>query len=147
MHLYSGTSVEFISDATRNVIAEKLEQRFLERFRYSPGKSEVRSWQNSLSRMAGVLRDVDLTDNGVVVELQLPLSSKRLDCMITGHDGSDRASAVIVELKQWDAVSPSPVMGCVTTFTGRGMRDVLHPSDQAGSYQRYLLDTHTAFGE
>jgi hypothetical protein len=28
---------------------------------------------------------------------------------------------------------------------GHGNRDVLHPSDQAGSYQRYLLDTHTAF--
>jgi len=147
MHLYSGTSVEFIADATRHTIAGKLEQRFVERFRYSPGQSEVRSWQNSLTRMAGVLRDVDLTDHGVVVELQLPLSSRRLDCMITGHDTSKQPSAVIVELKQWDAVSPSPVDGCVTAFTGRGLRDVLHPSNQAGGYQRYLLDTHTAFAD
>jgi len=147
MHLYSGTTIDFIADATRNTIAGKLAERFEERFRYKPPQSEVRSWQNSLARMAGVLRDVDLTDHGIVVELQLPLSSKRLDCMITGHDASDHGSAVIVELKQWDEVSPSPVDGCVVAFTGRGLRDVLHPSDQAGGYQRYLLDTHTAFAD
>jgi hypothetical protein len=145
MYLYSSSSAEFIRDATRDVIAGILRQRFIERFRYTPPSSEVRSWQNSLARMAGVLRDADLTDHGVVVELQLPLSSKRLDCMITGHDREQRKSAVIVELKQWDEVRPSPIPGCVETFIGNGNRDVLHPSDQAGSYQRYLLDTHTAF--
>jgi hypothetical protein len=147
MYLYSSSSVDFIADATRDVIAGKLKDRFEERFRYKPGASEVRSWQNSLSRMAMVLRDADLTDHGVVVELQLPLSSKRLDCMITGHDASGTGSAVIVELKQWDEVRSSPIDGCVEAFTGRGLRDVLHPSDQAGSYQRYLLDTHTAFAD
>ncbi len=147
MYLYSGSSIDFIADATRDVIAGKLKERFEQRFRYSPGQGEVRSWQNSLSRMATVLRDADLTDHGVVVELQLPLSSKRLDCMITGHDPIGRTSAVIVELKQWDRVTPSPIDGCVETFVGHGLRDVLHPSDQAGSYQRYLIDTHTAFSE
>jgi hypothetical protein len=145
MHLYSSTSVEFIRDATRDVIAGKLKDRFEQRFRYTPPASEVRSWQNSLSRMATVLRDADLTDHGVVVELQLPLSSKRLDCMITGHDRTGHQAAVIVELKQWDEVRPSPIAGCVETYLGHGQRDVLHPSDQAGSYQRYLLDMNTAF--
>jgi hypothetical protein len=91
MYLYSSSSTEFIRDATRDVIAGKLKGRFEERFRYTPPSSEVRSWQNSLARMATVLRDADLTDHGVVVELQLPLSSKRLDCMITGHDRGKRS--------------------------------------------------------
>lgn len=145
MHLYASSSAEFIRDATRDLIAVQLRDRFEQRFRYKPPVSEVRAWQNSLSRMATVLRDADLTDHGVVVELQLPLSSKRLDCMVTGHDQNGDKSAVIVELKQWDSVGPSPIPGCVTTYLGHGIRDVLHPSDQAGSYQRYLLDTHTAF--
>jgi DUF2075 family protein len=147
MHLYANSSVDFIADATRNLIAVKLRERFEERFRYRPPESEVRSWQNSLSRMATVLRDADLLDHGVVVELQLPLSSKRLDCMITGHDGSRKQSAVIVELKQWDRVAASPIDECVETYVGGGVRDVLHPSEQAGSYLRYLLDTHTAFAD
>src|SRR5205085_3320076 len=42
---------------------------------------------------------------------------------------------------------PSPIDGCVQAFTGRGLRDVLHPSNQASGYQRYLLDTHTAFAD
>ena len=111
MHLYSGTTVEFIGDTTRNLIAGKLEERFVERFRYSPGQSEVRSWQNSLSRVATVLRDADFTDHGIIVEMQLPLTSRRLDCMITGHDVNGRGAAVVIELKQWDKVSPSPIDG------------------------------------
>ena len=34
-------------------------------------------------------RSATLDDHGIVVELQLPLSSKRLDCMLTGHDDGD----------------------------------------------------------
>lgn len=145
MHLYASSSVDFIADTTRDLIAAKLAERFEERFRYKAAESEVRSWQNSLTRMATVLRDADLSDHGVVVELQLPLSSKRLDCMVTGHDSAGRRSAVIIELKQWDEVQASPIDDCVETYVGGGVRDVLHPSEQAGSYQRYLLDTHTAF--
>ncbi|MFZ4515989.1 MAG: peptidase S24, partial [Acidimicrobiia bacterium] len=80
MHLYSGTSVEFIQDATHNQIAEKLEKNFEDEYRYKPGKSEVQSWRESLTRMARVLRNTAMLDHGVVVELQLPLTSKRLDC-------------------------------------------------------------------
>jgi hypothetical protein len=65
--------------------------------------------------------------------------------MFTGHDAAGTRSAVIVELKQWDRVSPSWIDDCVSTFVGSGERDVLHPSAQAGGYQRYLLDTNTAF--
>ncbi len=48
MHLYSGSSVDFISDAVQNRVAAKLEQAFLQHFRFKPGPSEVRSWQQSL---------------------------------------------------------------------------------------------------
>ena len=65
--------------------------------------------------------------------------------MFTGHDSVGVRSAVIVELKQWDRVAPSWIDDCVSTFVGSGVRDVLHPSAQAGGYQRYLLDTNTAF--
>lgn len=147
MHLYSGSTADLIGDATRAELAAKLEDRFTQHFRYRPGRGEVQAWQNSLTRIASVLQIADLTRHGIVVELQLPLTSRRLDCLITGRDSNDEASSVIVELKQWDDVRRSPVEGCVEAFVGQNWRDVLHPSEQAGRYRRYLLDTHSTYAE
>jgi DUF2075 family protein len=147
LHLYSGTSVDFVADATCNRIAAKVEESFERHFRYKPPQSEVRAWQSSLRAMADVCQIGALGDHGVVVELQLPLSSRRLDCMITGRDENKTAQAVIVELKQWEAAMPSWVDDCVVAFVGGRERDVLHPSRQVGNYERYLLDVHTAFSD
>jgi len=148
VQLYHGMSAEFISDTVQNRIASKLEESFEQQFQYRPPQAEVRSWQNSLRSMAAVLQTGDLTDHGVVLEWQLPLNSRRLDCMITGKDRArDHANAVIVELKQWEAIERSNVDDCVVTFLGSRLRDVLHPSRQVGNYQRYLLDFHTAFSD
>jgi uncharacterized protein len=147
MHLYSGVTPDFVADATRNRIAGKLKSAFFDYFRYEPSTSEVHSWQNSLRAMSDVIEVASLEDHGIVVELQLPLSSKRLDCMLTGRDDSDRAQAVVVELKQWEHAQPSPIEDCVGVSFGGGIKDVLHPSAQVGGYQRYLVDVHTSFSE
>ena len=147
MHLYKGSTTLFVEDVHNNQLAGKLQEQFRFHFGFSPGDGEVRSWQNSLRSMAMVIDSADLHDNGIAVEYRLPLSSKRLDCMITGSSRHGGPAAVIVELKQWDAVEDSDIDDCVTTFVGRGKRDVLHPSRQVGNYQRYLLDAHTAFTE
>lgn len=147
MHLYSGPSIDFIDLTQRNQIADRLTERFFEHFRYRPPESEVKSWQNSLVRMASVMELGDLRDQGVIVEYQLPLTSKRLDVMVTGHGSGGVPGAVVVELKQWDKVAASPIDECVETFVGSRPRDMLHPSRQAGGYQQYLLDTHTAFSD
>jgi hypothetical protein len=140
-----GSAERFVADAAGGRIAQKLEERFFEEYRFHPPESEVRSWTNSLGAMAAVANSRAFRTQGVLVEYQLPLTSRRLDCMFTGHDPSGTRSAVIVELKQWDSVSPSWIDDCVSTFVGARERDVLHPSAQAGAYQRYLLDTNTAF--
>lgn len=57
MQLYAGTSLDFISDATRNGIASKLERAFLDAFHYKPSSQEVQSCWNSLFRMAFALRE------------------------------------------------------------------------------------------
>ena len=147
MHLYSGVTTEFVADATRNRIADKLRRAFFDYFRYEPSPSEVGAWQNSLRAMSDVVEVAALDDHGIVVELQLPLSSKRLDCMLTGHDSGDRPQAVVVELKQWSVVEPSSIEECVAVFIGGRVRDELHPSAQVGGYQRYLMDVHTTFSE
>lgn len=145
MQLYAGSSGQFIDDAVQNQIARKLEASFFDYYRYKPSPGEVKSWQNSLSRMCMVLQHGGFKDQGVILEYQLPLSSKRLDCMVTGHSRDSGANGVIVELKQWDDVLPSDTQDCVRTNIGRGLRDVLHPSRQVGNYEEYLRDTNTLF--
>src|SRR3954454_24103822 len=146
MHLYQGSSEQFIADATQARLANQLADRFFDEFRYRPAPSEVTSWRNSLSAMANVLQLADLTDQGILVELKLPLSSKRLDVLITGSNPTTRSEhAVIVELKQWTEVGRSNITDCVTVDFGGRPRDHLHPSRQVAQYQRYLQDTHPAF--
>lgn len=145
MQLYAGSSKQFVEDAVQNQIARKLETSFFDYYRYKPSPGETKSWQNSLSRMCMILQHGGFRDQGVILEYQLPLSSKRLDCMLTGRGENSRANGVIVELKQWDDVLPSDTEDCVRTNIGRGLRDVLHPSRQVGNYEEYLRDTHTVF--
>lgn len=147
LQLYFGSSPDFVEDATRNAIAGKLEAAFFEHFRFRPSIHEVQSWQNSLLQMSNVLRTGSFLDHGIILEYQLPLSSKRLDCMVTGHDGVGRPNAVVVELKQWGNVEPSDADDCVVTYLAGKKRDLLHPSRQVGQYEEYLRGMHTAFAD
>lgn len=145
MHLYSGPSPQFVEDATLNAIGEKIAASFFEQYRYRAPQSEVAAWQNSLRAMGNVVQHAGLDDQGVVVEWQLPLSSRRLDVMLTGHDPQGQPHGVIVELKQWSSTEPTHVEECVVTFVGGRKREVLHPSAQVLGYRQYLADTHSAF--
>ena len=144
MKLYSGSASEFLQDTNRNEIADKLSDQFFAHFRYRPAESEVRSWRNSLRAMSGVITEGNLENTGVLLEYQLPLSSKRLDCMLTGHSKSGTPQAVIVELKQWESCEAADG-DHVLTWVGGGEREVLHPAAQVGQYKMYLRDMHTAF--
>jgi hypothetical protein len=139
-------STGFIEDTVRNQIARKLSDAFFQYYGYPPGKSEVAAWGNSLRAMAQVVQHAQLNDHGVVVEYELPSSSRRLDFMICGRNDSHHDEAVIVELKQWSECVSTEAEGLVT-WVGGGNREVAHPSAQAGQYQQYLADTHSAFYE
>lgn len=147
MRLYAGSSSQFITDTLQNQIAGKLQNAFLGYYRFNPSPGEVQSWRNSLRAISQVFQYAKLMDNGILLEYQLPLSSRRLDCMITGFDGNKRENAVIVELKQWEKSEEAEGENEVITFLGGGEREVLHPSVQVGQYASYLKDTHTAFYE
>ncbi len=147
MRLYSGLSPDFIRDTVRNQIAEKLKSAFFSYYRYNPSPAEVGSWRNSLRAMAQVLDYSKLNNHGVLLEYQLPLSSRRLDCMICGSDESQQDNAVIVELKQWERCEPADPDKLVRSWLGGRQRELLHPSIQAGQYRQYLEDSHTAFHE
>ena len=101
MRLYSGTISQFSEDTAYNRIADKLRNSFFEYFHYYPNIAEINSWQNSLRAISTVFQLANLTDHGIILEYQLPQTSKRLDCLVCGRDSQMRDNAVIVELKQW----------------------------------------------
>ena len=90
MRLYAGTSTQFVQDTAQNQIAEKLRLTFFEHFQYNPSPAEISSWRNSLRAVSDVFREANLDDHGVILEYQLPLSSRRLDCMIYGKDKKEK---------------------------------------------------------
>jgi len=147
MRLYSGTSRQFIQDTITNQISEKLKSSFFNQYRFEPSPAEIRSWQNSLRAMSQAIEHADLMDHGILLEYQLPLSSRRLDCMVCGHDANEKPNSVIVELKQWDGCSDAEGDNEVLTWLGGAEREVLHPAVQVGQYKMYLEDTHPAFYE
>jgi|ERR1700688_958366 len=147
MRLYSGTTKSLIEDSTYNRIATKLKDAFFLEFRYQPAVAEVNSWNNSLRAVSQVFQTASLLDHGVLLELQLPLTSKRLDCLVTGYDRKKVPNAVIIELKQWSGCKGASGKNEVATFVGGNIRDVLHPSVQVGQYMTYLTDCHTLSGQ
>lgn len=145
MRLYSGNSQQFIEDTVQNQIAEKLKTAFFNYYRFNPSPGEINSWRNSLRSVSQVFQYANLFDHGIILEYQLPLTSKRLDCMVCGKDNRKKDNAVIIELKQWVKCEESYGDNEVSTWIGGAQRDVLHPSVQVGQYKLYLQDTHTAF--
>lgn len=147
MRLYAGTSQHFITDAIRNQIAEKLKNAFFNYYSYYPSPAEISSWGNSLRAVSDVFNEAGLRDHGVILEYQLPFSSKRLDCIICGKDENKKDNAVIIELKQWAKCKESLAENEVIAWVGGAEREVLHPSAQVLGYKMYLKDNHTAFYE
>jgi uncharacterized protein len=147
VRLYAGISEAFVVDTVRNQIARKLSDAFFQYYGYPPAHSEVAAWGNSLRAMAQVVQYASLEDHGVILEYELPSSSRRLDFLICGRDESNRDEAIIVELKQWSVCEAAGAEGLVTTWVGGRNREVAHPSVQVGQYQQYLADTHSAFYE
>jgi DUF2075 family protein len=147
VYLYSASGSLFTEDVLLNRIAEKLRISFSDLMNRNVSPSELNAWRNSLQSFAHVLSHFQLTNVGVVLEMQLPMTSKRLDCLLTGVDATGQPSAVIIELKQWADAEASSIQDCVVAFVGQAPRDLLHPSQQALQYKQYLEDSSTAFSD
>jgi DUF2075 family protein len=147
VQLYAGSTNEFIQDSIQHEVAKKIGDSFYDFYRYRASISELRSWENSLQALTNQILYSSLRDNGIIIEMQLPLSSSRIDCILTGEDTHKRSQAVLIELKQWQVVESSDFEDCVITVLGGRQKAVPHPSLQARNYATYLRDTNSAFSE
>ncbi|WP_405098051.1 DNA/RNA helicase domain-containing protein [Oceanobacillus sp. FSL H7-0719] len=140
MIIYQSTAAEFIHDTINEVLVDNLYNAYQEKIGRT-SKSEIRSWENSLTKMSNVLYDPQIPgDISVAIEFNIPNTSKRVDFIIAGNDG-DNENVMIVELKQWEfADKVEGKEAIVETALGRGIRETVHPSYQAYTYASLITD-------
>ncbi|MFI6817198.1 DNA/RNA helicase domain-containing protein [Nonomuraea sp. NPDC050328] len=107
----------------------------------NPSKSERKSWDRSIPILAHDLVEAGLGGVEMLVEYQLPLTSKRADVILAGVDrrtGQD--SYLIVELKQWGRAELYDQGNDRVIVPAMGDRPKLHPVLQVRGYCEYLAD-------
>ena len=104
---------------------------------------EMNAWRNSLRAAFTVFagHDQKLPDDcGIMIEYKLPLTERRIDLILTGHDADNRGNYVVIELKQWthaQAVPEKPGV-VIANVAHAHEQETNHPSYQAWSYRTYL---------
>lgn len=138
MLAYLATKAEFLSDAA--TIEDIVRDQVRQKLNINVGESEYRAWRNSLGNaMSNVMRSSRIPDDaGVAIEYRLDLGRKRIDFMLSGRDHHNNPSLYIIELKQWEKIEESETRDHVKTYMGGAIREELHPSYQAWSYQSRL---------
>lgn len=146
MLIYEGTKYDFKMDMDLDKIPHLLEEKLYERMHIHTSKKEVTSWKNSLQYMYKVLNDPTIPDTcGVATEYNIPKTNKRVDFIMSGYNHDGKASAIIIELKQWERVETvfnreDLINTEVMTALGKGVHRVVHPCYQAWSYVQHMND-------
>lgn len=140
MIVYSSTKKDFLNDVLDGYVEKQILTSFVRELGHSTGKSEIRSWKESMQYMSNIMYDPDIpNDVGVAIEYKIPRTSKRIDFIITGKDENKKNSAIVVELKQWsEGIELSDKDGILNAKFYGG--EVNHPSYQAWSYTTLLED-------
>ncbi len=141
MKLYDDTIAAFNNDVLQNRIADKLKFAYSKHYHRTPQESEYRAWNQSLNVLNNSFTLSGLQENKIIIEYELPYSTRRIDVLIFGKDLRDRDSVVLIELKQW---SNDHVHDCenegnvIIDFLEK--KEVPHPCLQVQGYHYDLLD-------
>lgn len=165
MDLWRGPLPRFVELARSGRIAKDMVGEFYASHGYTPGMSEVRSWEHSLTALAEALRDAPMARAAVAVrgtdamsppasvaegresvavstEYHLPLDQRRIDVLFLGHDRDAQPHALALELKQWSTCDVRDEHDLNVLVD---QREHPHPSQQALDYAGWLNDYHSAF--
>lgn len=104
-----------------------------------PSPAERRSWRRSLPVLAADLISAGRPDVEMLIEYQLPLTSKRADVVLAGVGPDGEPTYLVVELKQWTDATLFEDSDSLVSVPGYS-RPVSHPVDQVRGYCEYLAD-------
>jgi len=148
MKLYEGNIKQFSDDVIHNRISDIISKNFRSYYKRTPRDPEYRSWQQSLNILNNSFLYSSLEDNKIIIEYELPYSTRRIDVLIFGKNKKGVDSVVLMELKQW---SNDYVYNCenegnvVVDFLGK--KEVPHPCLQVEGYHFDLQDFLRIFQE
>lgn len=142
MILYCSSVDKFIDDVNDKRIIDILNNLMKDNLYHYTSESEKKSWENSLEYMSNVISNSKIPNNcTIVLEYNLPISSSRVDFIISGYDECDREKLLLFELKQWskvEIVENSDIL--LETYVGNGLKKVVHPAYQVLTYKDLLCD-------
>jgi len=84
MRLYEATVEQFKKDVSENKIADLIRAKFEQYYKRSAGAREYKSWQQSSNFLKNAFENAALYKNRLIIEYELPYSSRRLDVLYSG---------------------------------------------------------------
>lgn len=146
MTLYR-TSVAGFS-AIEHHFADLIAEQMTIRTGRRPSTGEYRSWTRSIPALQADLVAAGLHDVEMLLEYQLPLTSKRADVVLAGqHPTTGGASYLVVELKQWSHAEQFEDSDSLVRIEQYGHRPVTHPALQVRDYCDYMLGFTTVLAD
>lgn len=125
MIVYHASKKGFIKDVFNGNIADEIDHAFVTHLGRHTSPNEVLSWKNSMMHMYKVINTPDIPDtSSIAIEYQIPLTSKRIDFIISGLDEKQKGNIVIIELKQWEQAQLSNKSGIIKTRFQHGESEV-----------------------
>ncbi len=141
MTLVRKSGRDFVDAAINGGLAAVLAGQMQMRMGQRPSPAEIRSWDRSLPVLAEDIRAAGLERAEVLLEHQLPYTSKRVDVILAGvHPATRKPSYVVLELKQWGGFTPLPDAPDLVIADGLTTSPRLHPQVQVRGYCEYLQD-------
>ena len=138
MIIYSRKKDEFCDDVFENRIEDEIYNIYQAKIG-GTSRQEIRSWKNSMQYMKNIVESPSIPNDAIIsIEFMIPNTAKRVDFIISGQDTNKRDSIVIVELKQWEKANKTGMDAIVSSFVGKSIRDLSHPSYQAWTYASLL---------
>ncbi|CAN5206618.1 DUF2075 domain-containing protein [soil metagenome] len=146
MPLFRGSVARLRAQIEDGTLVPTVSEQCRHRLGRSAPPAEVRSWERSLQVLSADLGEAGLDDVEVLVEHQLPLTSKRADVVLCGvHPRTRNPSYVAFELKQWSRADVLDGAPDVCVLEGHAER--LHPVEQVRRYCTHLADFVSALAE
>ncbi len=138
MIIFSCLKKEFEFLIKNHTISNKVYDAYKEKLGKKTKLSQIKAWANSLPFMLPILKD--LPDNvGIAIEFNIPLTSKRVDLVVSGYNKEKKPVLILIELKQWQwLVSVRNEDAIVRTKIDGKEKNALHPAYQVLCYAELL---------
>lgn len=149
MRLYEGSINEFNQAVLGNEIADQIGLSYEKHYKRRVNPAEFRAWQQSFNFLRNSFECTGLVDNKIIIEYELPYSTRRIDVLLFGRNNTKNDSVVLIELKQWsnESVADCASEGNIIVDYGRFKKEQAHPSLQVQGYHYDLKDFLTIFSE